>query len=275
MTDIGEWTGRVGGIWAREWQRTDRSFGPLTDRLLDHPAFDDFNFALEIGCGAGEIICRLGEAHPNARVVGLDVSPDLLEVAEWRAQALGSVTCVNTDAALWEPPSGDGVDVFVSRHGVMFFPAPVAAFTHFARIAAPGATLRFSCFRSRQENAWAVKLASVLPAPPEPGDPHAPGPFAFGDREHVAAILARSGWEDAQFEAFDYPMLAGEGDDAVEEALTYFLRIGPAARAVAQLDEDGKAQTRERLRSMLAEHLVDAKVALPAAAWIVTARAPD
>ncbi len=66
MTGAGEWTGRVGGVWAKEWQRTDRSFGELTDRLLDPTALSSFSHALDIGCGAGEISIALATRHPNA-----------------------------------------------------------------------------------------------------------------------------------------------------------------------------------------------------------------
>lgn len=268
MTDRSEWVGRVGGVWADEWRRTDRSFAPLTQRLLDHPATHDFSAALDIGCGAGELACRLAERRPGAAVCGVDISPELLAVA--RARCPGS-RFVEADAATFRP-DGAAPDLMVSRHGVMFFADPVAAFAHFAAIAAPDATLRFSAFRARSENRWATMLGAILPGDPAPADPDAPGPFAFGDKDRVARILAESGWRDAEFEPFDYPMLSGEGVNAVDEALGYFLRIGPAARAMAELDEADRPAAKGRLRALLEANCADGRVALPAAAWIVTAR---
>ena len=55
MTDRSEWQGRVGRKWAEEWPRTDRSFAPLTERLLAVLADERPRQVLDIGCGAGEL----------------------------------------------------------------------------------------------------------------------------------------------------------------------------------------------------------------------------
>ena len=48
MTDRSDWEGRVGRSWADEWRRTDRSFGVLTDRLVEVATREAFSFALDI-----------------------------------------------------------------------------------------------------------------------------------------------------------------------------------------------------------------------------------
>lgn len=272
MTATNEWTGRVGNAWAEQWRRTDRSFGILTDRLLDVGAF---TAALDIGCGAGELVQRLASSHADALIVGIDISPELTEVARARCTDLPNARFELADAAGWTPTEPFRPDLLISRHGVMFFAAPVAAFAHLRAQSASGARLRFSCFRVREDNAWAAALASVLPGPQVMPDPEAPGPFAFGNPERVEAILGAARWSDIAFEPVDYAMIAGEGQDAIEDALTYFQRIGPAARAIADLPESERPAVRERLRAMLAAHCEDGRVTLPSAAWIVTAIASD
>ena len=274
MTETSEWTGRVGTAWAEEWRRTDRSFGALTDRLLDPASLGAFAHALDIGCGAGEVSLRLAEGDPQAHVLGVDVSLELLDAARARSARVANVRFAEADAATWRAPADERPDLLLSRHGVMFFADPTAAFAHLRGEAASSARLRFSCFRSRQDNEWAVALAAGLPPPQEAPDPHASGPFAFADPQRVEAILTAAGWREVAFERADYAMIAGEGDDAIAEALTYFQRIGPAARAMAELPPGARETTRERLRAMLAEHCHGGQVSLPAAAWIVTARAP-
>lgn len=276
MTDKLEWTGKVGNSWAEEWQRTDRSFGRLTRRLLEVARDGGFAQVLDIGCGAGEISVELAREAPSARVIGVDVSADLLEAARSRGASLPNLRFEIGDAAAWEAGEGERPDLVISRHGVMFFDCPTAAFGHIARQAAPGARLAFSCFRERGENGWVRALASALPAGSTPApDPDAPGPFAFGKRERVESILSETGWREISFEPIDYSMIAGEGDDAVEDALSYFQRIGPMARAAAALDQDDRTELLARLRSVLGQHLENGRVALPSACWIVTARAPD
>lgn len=273
MTEASEWTGRVGTAWAEEWRRTDRSFGALTDRLLDPGAIGSFGSALDIGCGAGELVERLARAEPAASVLGIDISADLIAVARVRCAGLANAQFAEFDAATWRAEGAARPDLLVSRHGVMFFADPVAAFAHLREEAARGVRLRFSSFRRREENAWASALAAVLPVPTETPDPSAPGPFAFGDPARVEAILAAGGWSEIAFEPVDYAMIAGQGGDAVDEALAYFQRIGPAARAIAELPEADRPGVRDRLRAMLASHHADDQVAMPAAAWIVTAAA--
>ncbi len=275
MTDQSEWTGRVGNVWAQEWQRTDRSFAPLTERLLEIAQAEPFAQALDIGCGAGEISLRLAEAHPSARVIGVDISNDLLEVARRRGGTQTNVRFEDSNAASWVAGEGERPDLLVSRHGVMFFDEPVAAFAHMAAQASPDARLVFSCFRERGENGWVRELASALPPSDEPApDPDAPGPFAFGRRDRVERILSEAGWRELAFEPIDYAMVGGEGADAIDDALSYFLRIGPAARAVAALEGDEREAVLDRLRNVMERHHAEGRVALPAACWIVTARAP-
>lgn len=268
-----EWTGRVGHAWAEQWRRTDRSFGALTDRLLNPAVIGDFSQALDIGCGAGELVERLASANQAAQVLGIDISADLLEVARLRCATLANANFAEADASSWQAAPGASPDLLISRHGMMFFADPQAAFAHLRAQAAPAARLRFSCFRARADNGWAAALASVLP-PQAPADPHAPGPFAFADPARVEAILAAAGWQEIGFEPIDYDMIAGEGAEAVEEATAYFQRIGPAARAIAELAEEARPAARERLRGLLAKHSEGDRVSLPAAGWIVTARAP-
>ena len=54
-----EWQGKTGRTWATEWQRTDRSFGGLTERLLARSREFACDNALDIGCGAGELSLAL------------------------------------------------------------------------------------------------------------------------------------------------------------------------------------------------------------------------
>lgn len=275
MTDKSDWTGTVGKSWAHEWQRTDRSFGELTDQLVETASVGKFTHALDIGCGAGELTLRLALAAPRSRVTGVDISAELVAVAQDRLAGIANASVELADAATWSDPSGDRPDLLVSRHGVMFFAEPIAAFSHLAAVAAPGARLVFSCFREPKDNVWVRELASALPAVDGPApDPEAPGPFAFGRTDRVERILSSAGWRDIAFVPFDYPMIAGGGEEPEADALSYFLRIGPAARTVANLEGQAREDTLSRLRDVIAKHRQGDIVALPSAAWIVTARAP-
>jgi len=272
MTDASEWQGRVGANWAEQWRRTDRSFAPLTERLLQRSREFAFGSALDIGCGAGELSLALARGRPQCRVVGVDISPPLVATAQERGANLANVSFALGDAAAWQPQPGFAPELLVSRHGVMFFDDPRGAFAHLAQIAAPGAALMFSCFREPAQNPFFTEVTRLLPDASPPADPPAPGPFAFADPARVEAILAAAGWQGMVFDPFDLAMVVGAGADPIGDAATYFATIGPAARAVADMPPDKAERLLDGVRNLARRHSLDGMVALRAATWIVTAR---
>lgn len=162
------------------------------------------------------------------------------------------------------------VDLYVSRHGVMFFDDPVAAFTTFRNAASPGCRIIFSCFRDWTLNGFAYEMTRISDnVAPIAG---APGPFAFADKDKVARILTDSGWKNAEAEAVDISYIAGEGDDPVGDAVSFMLRIGPASRAIADAAEDQRPELIDELRRICEEHRQGDRVLFPAAAWIWSAQ---
>lgn len=274
MTSGKEWSGAVGDSWAAQWRATDLSFSELA-RWLDAAILDvapETGRAIDIGCGAGATSIALALARPGLQVTGMDLSEGLVATARGRAAGIANLRFDVGDAARIAPGAAD---LLLSRHGVMFFDDPVAAFTAFREAITPGGALVFSCFRAFELNRWAAEVVSAVvdgvslaPTPtPTPG----PGPFAFADPSHVHAILSASGWRGEE-RPVDYTYTAGEGDDAVADALAFFGRIGPAARALKTLEGNAREVAEARLRAVLENRLQDRIVAFPAAAWIWSCR---
>ncbi len=279
MTQAFDWQGKVGDAWAEEWRRTDRTLAPVGDALIAAAAASlngrEAPAVVEIGCGAGTVALALADRITGSRVVGIDLSEALIEVAQARAAGRDDVCFEVADASSWAPSDATRFDLIVSRHGVMFFPDPVGAFAHLRSLCAPRAPLVFSCFRMRAENPWVVALDPILARfAPEAAaaPPPAVGPFAFGDPARVASILADAGFGEPEFQPFDFDTVVGVGDDPVADAIAYFSRIGPFASLLRDLDETHRPAAIEALQAVAAAHLVDGDVRLRAAAWIVTAR---
>ncbi len=271
MTTATDWSTRVGEVWAEEWRRTDRAFAglaPHLDASIAAVAPADPFAALDIGCGAGATAATLATAHPQASVTGVDLSADLLAVARARHRDLPSLTFRHGDA-LDVAEALAPLDLLFSRHGVMFFADPAAAFARLHHATAPGGALVFSCFAAVADNPWATMIAPA----PERSAGYVPGPFAFADPQLPAAILAAAGWRAAEPVLVRFAYRVGEGDDPVADAAGFLSRIGPAAsrlRAAAAADRPALAA---RLREMLAAQRIGAAIDFPAAAWIWTARA--
>lgn len=272
MADTHDWEGRVGEVWANEWRRTDRSFGGLTDRLLERSRDFSFESVLDVGCGAGELSLALARGRPSIEVLGLDISSQLIGAANGRGGHLNNVSFELGDASVWQGRTDFSPDLLISRHGVMFFSDPVRAFSNLAQQAAPNASLMFSCFRSPSDNPFFSEVTKLLGAPSQMPDPIAPGPFAFADKPRVQGILSDAGWTDISFEPFDFAMIAGAGPNPIDEALAYYSHIGPAAIALREMSVVEREGLLGRLKKLAESHCNSGVVALEAAAWIVSAR---
>ncbi len=270
MTTGADWQEAVGRNWARSYEQTDRSFSGLTDHLLGRIGAYDGDDVLDVGCGAGELSLAIARARPRARVIGVDVSADLVAAARDRAGDRADLRFELGDAAMWQEP-GFTPDLIVSRHGVMFFDDPVNAFAHLHGMASSDASLVFSCFRNPRENHWVTGIGELIGSPPS--DPDGPGPFAFADPQRVEAILAAAGWGKIDFEPVDFAYIAGKGEDPVSDALAFVSRIGPAAPVLRALEGTARVEAEAKLRGLFEAHRSDDLVAFGAAAWIVTAKA--
>lgn len=277
MTTAEEWVGRVGEAWAQEWRLTDRTSAPLDAAIVERVAAVVEDVArprlLDIGCGAGSTSLALAARLPDARITGVDLSEALVAAARERAEDNAKVNFVVGDIARWTPRDGP-VDAISSRHGVMFFDDPVGAFHHLAAIAAPGAPLIFTCFRGREDNGWIREVMPLIEAygPPPPAEEPVIGPFAFADPDRVRSILEAGGFEHVEFEPFDYDFVTGEGEDAVDQSVYFFARIGALAKILSGLDNASRSEALDGVRAIVEERHADGHVAFGAAAWIVTAR---
>lgn len=267
MTNALDWQGGVGRNWAAEWRRTDVTFSELTAQLLAAIACEPGKRIVDIGCGAGEVALAVADARREARVVGIDISPDLVAAAVERGAGRPNLSFQLADASQWTNRDGPP-DLYVSRHGVMFFADPAAAFRHLAASAGPAARMVFSCFRAPAENEWASAIASLLPAADARTDDYAPGPFAFAQPDRVRKCLA--GWRDLAFTPVDFAYVAGAGDDPVAEAMALFLRIGPSAFAMRTLPDQERVVFERRLRELIEAHREGNKVTFRAAAWLIS-----
>jgi len=274
MLGASEWQGSTGKAWSEEWRRTDRTLAPVNQALLARVRPLDGGRILDVGCGAGATSFALADALPDTRVTGLDLSEALIGAARARTAGRANVRFAIGDAARWTPDDGS-FDLIVSRHGVMFFDDPVAAFTHL-RALAPGGGLIFSCFRSAAENEWVAAMRPVIErhmpaalAAPAP----AAGPFAFADPARIAAILGEAGFPPPVIEPFDFDFLVGAGADPLGDAIAYFKRIGPLARLLATLDEPAQAAFLGDVAKVAATRRAREGIVFRAAAWIVSSKA--
>jgi SAM-dependent methyltransferase len=291
-TQAERWNGTGGEAWARRQETLDRVVGPLGEIALTAAALTAGERVLDVGCGCGDtaidIAARVG---PTGAVLGLDVSGPMLARARERltsgdASARAPVDFVLADASTHALPPA-AFDVLFSRFGVMFFDDPAAAFTNLARALRPGGRLAFVCWRAQDQNPWAaMPLATAAKvafgeAPPPKPPAGAPGPFAFADSARVTRILTEAGFADVRMSPADRDVPLGPSGAGTtrDDVVAYLEEVGPAARLLAELTPEKRAEARAALADALAALPVraegDASVWLGAAVWIVTATKPS
>lgn len=265
---IDYWNGVVGERWVSHQSMIDTMMAPFSAALLNKLDISAGQHIIDIGCGCGDIseqVARLG-----ARVTGIDISEPML--AQARKQSTEGVTYERVDAETGQLPDNH-FDYAISRFGVMFFNTPIKAFINIKRALKPTGKLVFVCWRHAKDNPWvAIPGSAIAPLLPKPAatDPAAPGPFAFADPKRISRILTSAGFGAVRIEPFEanMPIAVGQG---VLAAVDYISKIGPTARAIAELDDEKRAVVRERLRIALGNSEVNSTVHLGGAVWLVSA----
>ncbi len=272
---IDYWNGKVGERWALQADRLDSLLEPFAVEILDSVMLQHGERALDVGCGAGALSMMAAfQVGARGSATGIDVSQPLLDLARHRADLrLAPAQFERADAADYCPPAQ--VDALISRFGVMFFDDPVPAFANLRNAVRDGGRLVFACWQSLSSNDWARApldaALPLLPEPPQAPPPHAPGPFAFADKDRVADILTNAGWHDVQIVPW-LGRLTLPGNTPSESA-QFMIKLGPVARLVAESGIDLETVCR-RLEEVLQAQLgPDGTASLPAAAWIVSAKA--
>jgi SAM-dependent methyltransferase len=142
---------------------------------------------LDVGCGTGVVAITASRA--GARVNGLDLTPELLEVARQRASALGvTVEWVAGDAEAL--PFEDGsFDRVASAFGVQFAPRHAVVARELVRVCRPGGRIVLVNWTPGSQIGELFRIMSrYVPAPPEWASP----PPLWGDEDHVRALFADS-----------------------------------------------------------------------------------
>lgn len=274
-----DWDGASGDNWVEHQIRLDLMLQAFGDAAIASAGIQQGDHNLDVGCGAGTTSFALArQVGPEGRILGVDISPQLIAKAGADTAAAGTVRFQLADAATAAFAS-ESFDLLFSRFGVMFFDDPVAAFGHMRRALKPGGRLAFACWRGAHENDWVrLPISAIRDFVPVPtADPEAPGPFAFGDPARIDRILTGAGFTEVAITAFDAQIPYGRGEtraEAIEDALRLGFAVGPLSRALAGQPDAIRARAAEAVRAAFATRPGEASIMIDGASWIVTARKP-
>ena len=271
------WNSPATRPWAEQHERQDRALAGLAEAALSLAAPQPGERVLDIGCGAGTTVLELAaRVGPSGHVMGADISQQSIARACERIAAAGlrqaEAICADVASHQFGPGS---FDLVFSRLGVMFFNDRAGAFANVHRAMKPAGRLALAVFRPANENPWPnAPLASVrhLLPPMPPPQPDEPGMFSWGDPTRVQQILTGAGFREVSLTPVDLDyQLAGAG--GAVEAADFALLFGPLTRILPGLPETQHEAVRSALAAFFQGHARPEGVALPAAFWVVQARA--
>ncbi|MCM3921989.1 methyltransferase domain-containing protein [Frankia sp. AiPs1] len=269
-SQFASWDGEGGAFWVSHADRFDEGVAAYRDRFLTAAAIDERATVLDVGCGGGRTTLDAARCAAAGSVLGVDLSSAMLGLARRRAERehVTNATFEQADAQIHPFPTGI-FDVVVSRHGVMFFGDPVAAFTNLARALRPGGRIVLLTWQPFERNEWLqaffTSLAAGRDIPVPPSD--APSPFALDDPTRIRSLLNAAGFCDVQMEGLVESMYFGrDPDDA--------FRFVSAQHAglVRDLDPGAQGRAFDDLRADLAGHQTERGVLYDSAAWLIQAR---
>lgn len=274
---IEHWNGPDVQHWVEEQERYDATARHYGERALEAAAIRPGERVLDVGCGCGETSLSAGRlVGPSGQVVGVDISGPMLARARERAasEGLKHVRFEQADAQTSEFEPGS-FDAMISRFGVMFFDDPVAAFTNLRSALREGGRVSFVCWRDLFSNEWmlvpAMAIGQHVPLP-EPGDPNAPGPFAFADPERLRSILGAAGFSGVSIDPVDLPMNLG-GGLALDEAIEWLQGTNFARSMLKDASPETRSAAIASVREALSPYAGADGVELKGAGWLVTATA--
>ena len=203
------WGNQYRLVASENWKAKSAAMGrPVTETLADYAQPRAGMKVLDLASGTGEPAITLAtQVGPDGHVIALDLSRDLLEIAEGRARARGLTNFTTRQADAHSLPfSDDSFDLATSRFGVMFFRDPVAALSELRRVLRPGARACFLAWGTFEQPYWQSTMGVVhRHVGGDLLEPDGPNPFRFAETGSLSDVLRNAGFGEIAEETRTVP----------------------------------------------------------------------
>lgn len=253
MADYTELKKKHRATWALgEYDRVADGLSVSTDQTLRVARVRAGERVLDVATGTG--ITAIAARERGAQVTGIDLTPELIEVARAKAAATGFTDIDFREGDAENLSFADGsFDVVLSTCGHMFAPDQERVASELARVIRPGGRVVFLAWTPEGGlGSWFRITNKHFPPPPGVASP-----FNWGDAEKVRQLLGAS-FGDVGFTRGDCPQFGASPEDIWE---LFSTRYGPTVRAVSALQGDALAAFRDEMLAFLAGYrAADGKV---------------
>jgi SAM-dependent methyltransferase len=210
-----------------------RMLWPVGERIVRRLGVRSGDDVLDVACGTGNAALRAAGA--GARTVGVDLTPELLEVGRKLSNESGvSVEWREGDAESL-PFESASFDVVMSVFGCMFAPRHEVAARELARVLRRDGRLGICAWTPEGATGQFFRTVSAYLPPPPPE--FATPPLLWGSEDHVRRLFVGTGLElEFARETVESPRL-----DSLEAELEFATtKFGPLVMARKLLESQGR-----------------------------------
>ncbi|MGQ0618919.1 MAG: class I SAM-dependent methyltransferase [Panacagrimonas sp.] len=243
MTDFAELKKKQRATWALgEYDRIADGLTISTDQTLRAAKIRPGERVLDLATGTG--ITAIAARERGARVTGVDLTPELLAVAQKKAEDEGFNDIDFREGDAEALPFADAsFDVVLSTCGHMFAPDQPRVAAELARVTRPGGRVVFLAWTPEGGLGGWFRITNKHVPPPA----GVASPFNWGDPDKVRQLLG-SAFPDPTFTCGDCPQFGASPEDVWN---LFSTRYGPTVRAAASLQGDALATFRDELLAFL------------------------
>ena len=215
-----EWD--VASVGWKKWEREILGgLQPVSHQLMRLVGITAGYSVLDVATGTGEPALTVAKiVGPEGSVTGVDLSPEMLEIAKERAayQGLKNVTFQPVDDENLSSFQDAMFDSVVCRFGLMLMPDPTKTLGSFLRVLKPNGKAAVSVWgRPEKMPVMAAAMKTIAKHVPDfkPPPPGSPGFFAIPSVDILRSHFMNAGFRDFESEV-DESFVAGQTKTAEE-----------------------------------------------------------
>ncbi len=228
-----EWNAAAPG-WRKYGKDMFKWLAPVSDQLIRSTGIRIGQTVLDVATGTGRPALTIAKTvGPNGKVVGVDLSPEMLDVANEEAAYLGLTNVVFqvvNDESL-SMFSDNTFDSVVCRNGLMFMPDPVKALKAFLRVLKPGGKASVTVWGSPDKSpVMGVVMTTISKhVPPDleklPSTTAAPrdtsgGPFSIPSVDILCDYFLKAGFSDFKAEKIEVTVAQTDTAEQLWQGMT-------------------------------------------------------
>jgi SAM-dependent methyltransferase len=228
-----------------DFEQIAKSYRPGAAEFVNRLEIKPGERVLDVACGTGNL--TIPAAQKGARVIGVDIAPNLLEQGRAWAQAEGLAIKFDEGDVEELPYEDASFDTVITMFGAMFAPQPNITASELIRVCRPGGRIAMANWTPTGFIGQMFKMVGKhVPSPAG-----VPSPVLWGDegtiRERFNGNVAEPQLT-RRLITFHFPLSPAE---VVEAFRLYY---GPTYRAFAALDEAGQVALFNELDQLWSSH---------------------